>query len=324
MLDAIILLKVASIILAALFGFIGFATETWSKDTKTITTWGIIALTGIIFSLLVGFAQVFLEQGKSNSEEAATRNHQKIVLDDLRTAVDNLERILTPIGYFHEGRPGLNLTLELKCFEDTFKDFCNHAFDKAKTLNTTDLKNGTSDFIQPPAFRNENLAPIGVLPIIIKKESSLWEKWPFPAKPPSFTLMVNAARDDAKFADLERGVPGVVDLSMTYSSEYDAENSVAAVDAENKRIRIGIAFGGPTTGSENGVFYSIKDFSNTQIMLADWKNDISAFRIIEATFFAERNRQIKINPATIRDSKFKPVYGKPMRSVVYRFPDKLQ
>lgn len=139
--------KTASIAVTGAFAVLGLLTEFKDKETKKITRWGYVSLTGILASTILGITAQVVEiqsdaqQAAENSRRALAlaentertlRNTDQTLLE-LKTlltetmmvarktdnTLNDAERLLTPLD-----DPSITIGYAIPCQEDRFKAFC--------------------------------------------------------------------------------------------------------------------------------------------------------------------------------------------------------
>lgn len=88
------ILKFVSIGLSGAFGVVGLLTEFRDKHSHRITTWGRVALVGIVVSTFVAAVSQAVEMENSSVEEAATRQKAAEELTQLARAADPLDSLI--------------------------------------------------------------------------------------------------------------------------------------------------------------------------------------------------------------------------------------
>jgi hypothetical protein len=140
--------KTASIAVTGGFAVLGLLTEFKDKETKKITRWGYVSLTGILVSTVLGIAAQVLEiasdaqRSAENSRRALsiaenterTLKNTDQTIENLRTiltetmmvtqktdrTLNDAERLLTPLD-----EPSVTIGYAVPCREQRFQAFCN-------------------------------------------------------------------------------------------------------------------------------------------------------------------------------------------------------
>jgi hypothetical protein len=111
--------KASSILLAGIFGIVGLLTDFRDRETRKITRWGYISLSGILLSSLGG-GIVQIVESQSDAAKSLELARQSA------TIMKNLERILSPIN---------GLSVELVSHDSCSGKENRHICDAIRSLN---------------------------------------------------------------------------------------------------------------------------------------------------------------------------------------------
>jgi hypothetical protein len=106
--------KAVSIVVTGSFGVLGLLKEFKDKETKKITRWGYVSLTGILLSTILGTTAQLIES-QSDARKTVENSSQTLTL------LTDVKRLLTPFD-----EPEISIIFPIPCDEDRFATFCKN------------------------------------------------------------------------------------------------------------------------------------------------------------------------------------------------------